>query len=97
MNNSESGRKINQAVNTTSRAVGGALTQVTNTEKIILIISTDIVQFRHRRKVQSQAGGRLLQLNQHCITTMIVWINEPSMIITRTLTTQMRIRLTVMC
>ncbi|KAG4068657.1 hypothetical protein HA402_002348 [Bradysia odoriphaga] len=27
MNNSESGRKINQAVNTTSRAVGGALTQ----------------------------------------------------------------------
>lgn len=26
MNNSESGRKINQAVNTTSRAVGGALT-----------------------------------------------------------------------
>lgn len=27
MNNSESGRKINQAVNTTSKAVGGALTQ----------------------------------------------------------------------
>lgn len=27
MSNSESGRKINQAVNTTSRAVGGALTQ----------------------------------------------------------------------
>lgn len=27
MNNSESGRKINQAVNTTSRAVGGALNQ----------------------------------------------------------------------
>lgn len=27
MNNSESGRKINQAVNTTSKAVGGALSQ----------------------------------------------------------------------
>lgn len=27
MNNSESGRKINQAVNTTSKAVGGAITQ----------------------------------------------------------------------
>lgn len=27
MNNSESGRKINQAVNTTSRAVNGAITQ----------------------------------------------------------------------
>lgn len=27
MNNSESGRKLNQAVNNTSRAVGGALTQ----------------------------------------------------------------------
>lgn len=27
MNSSESGRKLNQAVNTTSKAVGGALTQ----------------------------------------------------------------------
>lgn len=30
MNNSESGRKLNQAVNTTSKAVGGALSQAKN-------------------------------------------------------------------
>lgn len=63
MQSSESGRKLNQAVNTTSRAVGMYDTNFLNFSKMLILklFNSKVVLF-HMLKMHFQIGGHLLLL-----------------------------------